>query len=290
MKKFIILIIILVLSACTVGNNQGTKEDSSNTMVSLTSSSRTSSQEISRNDIYVIPESDVPVLVGEDVQEMFESVQKEDLTEWNKKINNTDSLDKLLDDNSIATEMSWYFAKCLLYNTANGAFPLEDVPLPDPVFIRETETFYSDILNKTIQKGYTVYRTDLGGYLYSFMQYDPKEAQTVVVATVLLSKSQPLQLYSDIKIGDSIQKVIELDPTAKYFKKNFDKYIRKSTFHLLTDGVLEYVYSEDLIIEEINYYEDFVLPNYLLEDNIQNIYLEPWAYDFMILPQDYPPA
>ena len=54
--------------------------------------------------------------------------------------------------------------------------------------------------------------------------------------------------------------------------------------------MLEYVYSEDLIIEEINYYEDFVLPNYLLEDNIQNIYLEPWAYDFMILPQDYPPA
>ena len=53
--------------------------------------------------------------------------------------------------------------------------------------------------------------------------------------------------------------------------------------------MLEIVYSDDYTIKEMNYYDDFVLPNYLLEDRLQNIYLEPWAYNFLILPQDYPP-
>ena len=286
MKKLIVVFLVFVLSACA-NSNGGTTVGS--TAGSSASSGISSNQTISANNIYEIAESDVPVLSGADIQEMFESVQKEAFTDWDKKTDNETDLEDLLGGEVIAADMSWYFAKCLLYNTANGAFSLEEVPLPDPVFIRETGTFYSEALQKTIQRGYTVYKTELGGCLYVFMQHAPQEDETAVVATILLHKSQSSQSYSDIQPGGSINRVIELDPAALYFKKNFDRYLRKSTFHLLTDGVLEIVYSDDYTIKEMNYYDDFVLPNYLLEDRLQNIYLEPWAYNFTILPQDYPP-
>ena len=84
-----------------------------NTTSSFTSSGISSNQTISTNNIYEIPESDVPVLVGEDIQEMFESVQKEAFTDWDKKTDNETDLEDLLGGEVIAADMSWYFAKYL---------------------------------------------------------------------------------------------------------------------------------------------------------------------------------
>ena len=100
--------------------------------------------------------------------------------------------------------------------------------------------------------------------------------------------------FSSLAVGDSIDKVAEIDPVAYYTKRNIGtSAVSPASFHLCTEGLLEIQYNvenDDITIQKMQLYTDYIKPNTMAgqDADIQNSM--EWRYDFTILPQDYPPV
>ena len=197
---------------------------------------------------------------------------------------------------------------CVLYNAAYHSFGTEnarpsniqDYIVPIPVsFLRNTAPGCY----------YTVSKLVSGGYMYLFFER-PYDEERIINESIIeyrtddltdvrltggvymekvLSKSD----FSGIKVGDTIDDVIEVDNAAAIQKaKNDLEYLWsytgaiKETYsvHLLKDGLLTILYElegETLYVTDIIFNEEFTFyPPFL-----GNVY--PKYYG--ILPQDYPP-
>ena len=197
---------------------------------------------------------------------------------------------------------------CVLYNAAYHSFGTEnarpsniqDYIVPIPVsFLRNTAPGCYYTVNKVVS----------GGYMYLFFER-PYDEERIINESIIeyrtddltdvrltggvymekvLSKSD----FSGIKVGDTIDDVIEVDNVAAVIKARNDlEYLwsypgmikERSSVHLLKDGLLTILYElegETLYVTDIIFNEEFTFyPPFL-----GNVY--PKYYG--ILPQDYPP-
>lgn len=166
---------------------------------------------------------------------------------------------------------------------------------------------------------YTVVSMKNGGYAYFIFYYDPKDTETIYNWGCIYSeKAVSYSDFSNIKPGDSIIDVINIDPSAKlslaeiqYERDIFGvkEFSGHSQLMLLTDGLLEIIYelrdmtpvketvgtysfeyvpmdSDDLVVKEIKYFPDFIYHS----TKAMEYYGVDTALPIEILPQDYPPA
>ena len=138
---------------------------------------------------------------------------------------------------------------------------------------------------RTDGSAYAVYDTDTG---YRFYLFFDKSLPILTGYPIIINKSKMLSLsdFADIQVGDSIEKVELIDDVASLYKKELaladfhnsiyyencakNGYPVSST-HYLKDGILQFEYTMpekkgELVISEIHFYEDFLIPttNYLI--------------------------
>ena len=161
-------------------------------------------------------------------------------------------------------------------------------------FVRELgEPYDGGWVLSNAQPGYTVFESEMGGYLYMFLGHLTDTDDIQVKSIIYVSHRMSIEDFASLNVGDNIDKVAQIDPVAYYTKRNLElSTVSRETYHLCTDGLLKIQYvmdNEDITIEEMTVYEDFILPNLAYSDDpdIQNS--AERRYDFTILPQDYPP-
>ncbi len=177
-----------------------------------------------------------------------------------------------------------------------------------------------NFLRKTSDNGYyTVLKLNNGGYLYYIFAPDSIDVENVYYWGGIYSENRvSYSDFSEIKIGDSISKVISVDSSArmalvehKYHQEvlstvNFEPFAQ---VFLLTDGILEITYEladmsteahpefgeeyqiipmtrDELVVADIKYFPDSIYSSTKCIENHgveQNLHIN-------ILPQDYPPA
>ena len=125
---------------------------------------------------------------------------------------------------------------------------------------------------------YCIQKTDAGGLYYAFFY------KNCLISTVYSKKILYQRDFNGIKIGDSIAKVEQIDPTTTELKDIALKYGRSAhkSKHLLKDGliVIDYqIQDGTYVITEKNIYPDFKLKG--KAGDIE------YSYDHSILPQDY---
>ena len=153
---------------------------------------------------------------------------------------------------------------------------------------------------------YTVNKLVEGGYVYIFFERErdlqtgnyTTDDMTDVYATGCIYAEKRLEKsdFNNVKIGDSIEKVIAIDHAAFITKQwaewNEDLSIERTNIliskHLLTDGLLAITYAyngDELVVRNMAFSSEFVfISPYLQQENIEYPKL------FKILPQDYPPV
>lgn len=156
---------------------------------------------------------------------------------------------------------------------------------------------------------YTVCKMENGGLAYFFFQRPRvnREGELAIFSTddmtdVYLSgalyaeKKLSYSDFTDIQIGDSIDKVIAIDNAALLEKTRQEwlngvldgrTFNEAASLHLLTDGILEIRYAyvnKQLVVSELNYFKDFIYKPSILYDLTGT----PVEVDLSILPQDYP--
>ena len=162
-------------------------------------------------------------------------------------------------------------------------------------YVRELgESYDGGWVGSNVQPGYTVFESEMGGYLYMFMGYLTDTDEIQVKSTIYVSHRMNIEEFASLNVGDSIDKVAEIDPVAYYTKRNIGtSAVSPASFHLCTDGLLEIQYNvenDDITIQKMQLYTDYIKPNTMAgqDADIQNSM--EWRYDFTILPQDYPPV
>lgn len=128
---------------------------------------------------------------------------------------------------------------------------------------------------------YLVYDTNTGYRLFLFVSYD-NDLQTPIGFPVVIEKMISYDAFSDLNLGDPIEKVEAIDSVATLHKKliidvwkldpvgaeNRAKYGYPCTsIHYLKDGILKIEYkmleNKDLVISDIEFNEDYTLINAL---------------------------
>lgn len=140
---------------------------------------------------------------------------------------------------------------------------------------------------------YSIHKLATGAVFYMFYE------DCLLRNTVLMTKSLTKADFSEIKIGDTVEDVAEIEPAAIYWKnirgKNKELYPDAykdvggfTTPFLLKDGLLIIIYElkdNDYYIEDIVFHDDFksVYPDFKY-----NFTSEEDVFDYRILPEDYP--
>jgi hypothetical protein len=122
---------------------------------------------------------------------------------------------------------------------------------------------------------YSVYKIKDGGRLFLFFEGNENSLRctTTLYSERRLQKSD----FDGIKAGDSLDKVIAVDPTAKCLREYFseEEHTSPMTRHLLTDGTLyiNYTLSDGaFFVKDLQYNPEFQIGEFTCK----------------ILPQDYP--
>lgn len=140
---------------------------------------------------------------------------------------------------------------------------------------------------------YSIHKLESGAIFYLFYE------DAFLRNTVLMTKSLTKADFSEIKIGDSIEKVENIEPATAYWKKIDlknrelypDDYGDEDGFTqplLLKDSLLIIIYEfrdNDYYIEDIVFHDDFtsVYPDFKYA-----LTSEADVYHYAILPEDYP--
>lgn len=197
----------------------------------------------------------------------------------------------------VGTDETWLCSSLLCDNYTGGSFlsiaTVYGMTEIDASFARKTGEFYNSTYSPAIkgERMYTVLESEMGGYVYCFFDYYPslypKEYSTHMKAFVYVPEKLEYADFSQLKVGDSIDKVIDISAVTIYTKKSCIPF----SIFLLKDGVLYIRYDESQNIAFIYYGSDFKMSN-PNDGNYEETadYMSPdWRlYDFTILPQDYP--
>ena len=121
---------------------------------------------------------------------------------------------------------------------------------------------------------YAVYDTDDGARVFVFF-LQSLEYRFTAGTLLLVGEVLPYEKYSKLKVGDSIQKVVEIDPYTEYYQKymyNSEVHVIRTyiedgagpaSIHLLTNGVLKITYDIDddrnLTIASMDYQSDYTI-------------------------------
>ena len=171
---------------------------------------------------------------------------------------------------------SWVFL-CLdtsFYSKNSGNLPthIENMLLTFP-----TET----IRQRDDKTAYVVYDTDEGNRLFLFLLSE-NDYMFYRGYPIVIGEERAYKDYSDIKVGDSIEKLIAVDPVADIYKQfilvnwemkpaSVEGHKKDGTpivsIHYLKDGLLKYEYSMPeegkLVISDIEYSKDRVFEDCL---------------------------
>lgn len=314
MKKIISILLvvslILTVSACKPGvegesSSISSRSSESNETQSMNSEITSVTESIPEKEVVPIMEAtEEDVLQFENIEEstkakneILNGIGEEDVNSWASMVDNTTDIAELAATQPIDVEKTWilYYGEC---DTSPNRvfFHLNDINTGRSVcFVRELNIkYYDEILQSNIINGYTVYKSEMGGYWYMFLQHlidkDEIKIKNFIYVTHRMSSSD----FSSLAVGDSISKVAEIDPVAYFVKRNSGlSVVSDCTYHLCTNGLLEIQYNvgnEDITIQKMQLYTDYIKPNTMAgqDADIQNSM--EWRYDFTILPQDYPPV
>ena len=122
---------------------------------------------------------------------------------------------------------------------------------------------------------YAVYDTDIGVRMYLFFSKEKNKYLVVDGFPIIMSKALEYGDFADVKIGDSSEKVQNIDPITSLHTRHWDDcpedliniYIEEdagpTSVHLLKDGILKFEYnrieSGEYEIIDMEYNEDFIL-------------------------------
>ncbi len=169
----------------------------------------------------------------------------------------------------------------------NGAFNLSFAEAQLNVDIKcARDTGIKVIPESEFTRMYSAIKCDAGGYVYVFFDSVNGGDFSTLKSIIYINKIYSYDEVSFIKEGTPISEVFDFSPTLKYcYEKQTSLY--KDIIIPLTDGVmvLKADISETKTILSANYYPDSIVPN--PSEFAQS---EDRAYNFTILPQDYPPA
>lgn len=135
---------------------------------------------------------------------------------------------------------------------------------------------------------YSIQKPESGGLFYSFY------VNSGLQCTAYITKSLSFADYNAIKVGSSINDVIEIEPaTQAYIKRNktFDdlnndgELADKFMQHIiLKDGLLKLTYSRNgdtYKVNQIDFFDNF-------KESVDWGMNYPFVYDYGILPEDFP--
>ena len=170
----------------------------------------------------------------------------------------------------------------------------------DITFTRTVGEFYDEQRNEQAMRMYTVFESEMGGYIYCFFNYYIKSQFTILRNTLYQPKAVSKDEVCNIKGGDSIWDLSQIEPFTLYIKSEIKSQIPGlyQRFMFLTNQTT-YAISFDTEgnVVSAGTLENNVAMNpwpaeyYTAEENIVGDDTSPWnIYDFTILPQDYPPA
>ncbi len=131
---------------------------------------------------------------------------------------------------------------------------------------------------------YTVFKSEVGGYIFIFFDYDINTGNNILKFMLYVDQIYDTKTFSDIQIGDSMEKVAKIDKSTALTNSEIEK-LPTYKFYYLDTGVLFITYDENKIIIDMKYL-DYEFPNLN-----QNSAGDPSRnYNLTILPQDLPPA
>jgi len=217
------------------------------------------------------------------------------INSWDAMVDNTTDIAELAATQPIDAQTTWLLCINLCNNGFNNFFRLKDLEMASRVkFVRELgEPYDGGWVGSNVQPGYTVFESEMGGYLYMFLGHRTDTDEIQLKSTIYVSHRMSIEEFASLNVGDSIDRVAEIDPVAYFVKRNSEiSTVSHNTYHLCTDGLLEIEYNkgDDITIKEIKLYEDFIRPNISLIADPEEQQSMARRYDFTILPQDYPPA
>ena len=308
MKKIISILLIvsfiLTVSACkpgVEGDSSSINSRSSDTQSMNSEITSTMESTPEKEAVPIMEAEEEDVLQLENSEESIEALNKifhggaGNMNSWEAMVDNTTDIAALAAAQPIDAETTWLLCDGLFNNGYNNYFRLKDFEMASRVkFVRELgEPYDGGWVLSNAQPGYTVFESEMGGYLYMFLGHLTDTDDIQVKSIIYVSHRMSIEDFASLNVGDSIDKVAQIDPVAYYTKRNLElSTVSRETYHLCTDGLLKIQYvmdNEDITIEEMTVYEDFILPNLAYSDDpdIQNS--AERRYDFTILPQDYPP-
>ena len=138
--------------------------------------------------------------------------------------------------------------------------------------------------NTNYTRMYTVFKSEVGGYIIVFFDYDVTNGNNVLKSLLYVEQIYDAVQFSDIKIGDSMEKVALFDNSTSLTYSEIDN-LPVYKFYYLSSGILFITYNENKTISDMQYL-DYEFPNL----NPNNAGDESRNYNLTILPQDYPPA
>ena len=169
----------------------------------------------------------------------------------------------------------------------------------DVAFTRSTGEFFDENRKEQAIRMYTVFESEMGGYIYCFFNYYPESRQSRLRSTVYQPIPVDYEDISGIKGGENVKNLVQIRPFTLRIQRIVHDEIQGLNWCviLLSDHTTFSVFFDF----EGNAYSPQILKQNqadnpfteVAEGMIETVgdYTSPWnIYDFTILPEDYPPA
>ena len=169
----------------------------------------------------------------------------------------------------------------------------------DVAFTRSTGEFFDENRKEQAIRMYTVFESEMGGYIYCFFNYYPESRQSRLRSTVYQPIPVDYEDISGIKGGENVKDLIQIQPFTLRIQSVIHQGIPGFFWCviLLSDHTTFSVFFDF----EGNTYSPQILKQNQADNPFTEVdegmietvgdYTSPWnIYDFTILPEDYPPA
>lgn len=140
----------------------------------------------------------------------------------------------------IDAQTTWLLFIRLCNNGFNNYARLKDLEMASEIkFVRELgEPYDGGWVGPNVQPGYTVFESEMGGYLYMFLGHRTDTDEIQLKSTIYVSHRMSIEEFASLNVGDSIDRVAEIDPVAYFVKRNSEiSTVSHNTYHLCTDGL-----------------------------------------------------
>ncbi|MDO5559964.1 MAG: hypothetical protein Q4F95_10245 [Oscillospiraceae bacterium] len=269
MKKVIYLLLIcaVAFSSCGVNETSG-----------LSESKESLSADSLSDDSAKADESVTDIQLKESENSVVDNSLSDKEKEYDKQVKqNYDNIMKNITDKPLKEVISQCMPDTLPKNYLRYRFESEFSCQTE--FISFNEQYNIELIRKLDDnRMYTVHKLDSGGLFYSFFNND------LLYNTAYACKKLSYSDFSDIKAGDSISRVEQIDPCTSMWRDiNKDNGTINQNV-LLTDGLLFINYKlqqGEYYIAGMILFDDFKM-------SVPSIDNGDIVFDYSILPEDYP--